>query len=212
MYDEWKPIYSALVTDIMDQLGYRDQAMTPDIRPSRPDAFIAGPALTIDAYADTSPDPDPYGQIFAAYDQTSPGDVFVIATNGEERSGLWGELLSTAAQARGVESVLTDGLVRDVRQMNAMGYHCFCKGYSPLDSAGRILAKTINQPIACGGVQVHPGDFILADYDGVAVIPAAIKGEVHKKAMEKLAGENVVRDELAAGQSPREVFDRYGIL
>ena len=103
-------------------------------------------------------------------------------------------------------------LVRDVRQMNAMGYHCFCKGYSPLDSAGRILAKTINQPITCGGVQVHPGDFILADYDGVAVIPAAIKGEVHKKAMEKLAGENVVRDELAAGQSPREVFDRYGIL
>ena len=141
MYDKWKPIYSALVTDIMDQLGYRDQAMTPDIRPSRPDAFIAGPALTIDAYADTSPDPDPYGQIFAAYDQASPGDVFVIATNGEERSGLWGELLSTAAQARGVESVLTDGLVRDVRQMNAMGYHCFCKGYSPLDSAGRILAK-----------------------------------------------------------------------
>ena len=102
MYDEWKPIYSALVTDIMDQLGYRDQAMTSDIRPSRPDAFIAGPALTIDAYADTSPDPDPYGQIFAAYDQASPGDVFVIATNGEERSGLWGELLSTAAQARGV--------------------------------------------------------------------------------------------------------------
>ena len=85
--------------------------------------------------------------------------------------------------------MLTDGLVRDVRQMNAMGYHCFCKGYSPLDSAGRILAKTINQPITCGGVQVHPGDFILADYDGVAVIPAAIKGEVHKKAMEKLAGE-----------------------
>ena len=142
---------------------------------------------------------------------THDGSNDIIATNGEERSGLWGELLSTAAQARGVESVLTDGLVRDVRQMNAMGYHCFCKGYSPLDSAGRILAKTINQPITCGGVQVHPGDFILADYDGVAVIPAAIKGEVHKKAMEKLAGENVVRDELAAGQSPREVFDRYGI-
>ena len=143
---------------------------------------------------------------------THDGSNDIIATNGEERSGLWGELLSTAAQARGGESVLTDGLVRDVRQMNAMGYHCFCKGYSPLDSAGRILAKTINQPITCGGVQVHPGDFILADYDGVAVIPAAIKGEVHKKAMEKLAGENVVRDELAAGQSPREVFDRYGIL
>jgi regulator of RNase E activity RraA len=212
MYDEWKPIYSALVTDIMDQLGHRDQAMTSDIRPSHPDAFIAGPALTIDAHANTEPHPDPYGQIFAAYDQTHPGDVFVIATNGEERSGLWGELLATAAKARGVGSVLTDGLVRDVRQMNAMGFNCFCKGYSPLDSAGRIIAEKINEPITCGGVQIDPGDFILADYDGAAVIPAAIKDEVFKLSLEKLAGENTVRDELAAGKSPREVFDKYGIL
>lgn len=212
MHEEWKPIYSALATDIMDQLGHRNQAMTPDIRPCRPNAFIAGPALTLDANANTDPHPDPYGQIFAAYDHASPGDVFVIATNGEERSGLWGELLSTAAKAQGVESVLTDGLVRDVRQMNEMGYNCFCKGYSPLDSAGRIIAEKINTPITCGGVQVHPGDFILADYDGVAVIPAAIKDEVFKLSMAKLEGENTVRDELAAGKSPREVFDKYGIL
>ena len=64
----------------------------------------------------------------------------------------------------------------------------------------------------CGGVQVYPGDFVLADYDGVAVIPAAIRDEVYKKSMEKLEGENTVRDELASGRSPREVFDEYGIL
>ena len=81
-----------------------------------------------------------------------------------------------------------------------------------LAERGRIITEKINEPIVCGGVQVHPGDFILADFDGVAVIPAAIKDEVLKLSMEKLEGENTVRDELAAGASPREVFDKYGIL
>ena len=87
--------------------------------------------------------------------------------------------------------------------MNDMGFNCFCKGYSPLDSAGRIIVESVNENIQCGGVIVNPGDFILGDYDGVAVIPAAIKDEVFKLSMEKLEGENTVRDALAAGRSPR---------
>ena len=212
MHEEWKPVYTALVCDIMDQLGYRDQAMTYDIRPSHAECWIAGSALTLDAYANHEPHPDPYGQIFAAYDIASAGDVFVVATNGECKSGLWGELLSTAAQARKVNSVVTDGLVRDIRQMNQMNFNCFSRGYSPLDSAGRIIPESINQPIRCGGVHIKSGDFVLADFDGVAIIPANIKDEVFELAMEKLEGENTVRDALASGRSPREVFDEYGIL
>ena len=212
MHDEWKPVYTALVCDIMDQLGHRDQALIPEVRPSRSDTWFAGPALTLDAYATSEHLADPYGQIFAAYDQMKGGEVVVLATNGELRSGIWGELLSTAAAARGVKSVVTDGLVRDIRQMDRMGFGCCCRGYSPLDSAGRCVAKAVNVPVRCGGVLVHPGDFVLVDVDGVAVIPAAIKDEVFRKSMEKLEGENTVRDELAAGHSPRAVFDKYGIL
>ena len=212
MYEAWKPIYTALVCDIMDQLGHRDQAMTYDIRPSRPDTWFAGPAVTLDAFENHEPNPDPYGMIFKAYDLIKPGDVIVLSTNGELQSGVWGELLSTAAAARGAYSIVTDGLVRDIRQMNEMGFHCFCRGYSPLDSAGRCVAEKVGTPVECGGVLVHPGDFVLADFDGVAVIPAAIKDEVFEKSKEKLQGENTVRDELAAGNSPRAVFDKYGIL
>jgi 4-hydroxy-4-methyl-2-oxoglutarate aldolase len=212
MHEEWKPIYTALVCDIMDSLGHRNQAMSHDVRPSHADGWIAGYAVTLDAYENHQHHDDPYGKIFAAYDLVKAGDVFVAATNGETKSGLWGELLSTAAKARNVESVVTDGLVRDIRQMNDMGFNCFCKGYSPLDSAGRIIVESVNENIQCGGVIVNPGDFILGDYDGVAVIPAAIKDEVFKLSMEKLEGENTVRDALAAGRSPREVFDEYGIL
>jgi regulator of RNase E activity RraA len=212
MCEEWKPIYTALVCDIMDQLGHRDQAMIPQVRPSRADTWLAGPALTLDAHATSEHLADPYGQIFAAYDRMQGGEVIVLATNGELRSGIWGELLSTAAAARGVRSVVTDGLVRDIRQMDRMGFGCFCRGYSPLDSAGRCIARAVNVPVDCGGVRVHPGDFVLADFDGVAVIPSALKDEVFRKSMEKLKGENTVREELAAGHSPRAVFDKYGIL
>ena len=212
MYEEWQPIYSALVCDILDAMGYRNQALEHTIRPTNGDTWFAGPAVTLDAYAKSEPVADPYEHIFAAYDQVSAGDIFVIATNGEVRAGLWGELLSTAAMARGVNAVVTDGLVRDVRQMNQMNFGCFCRGFSPLDSAGRCYPTSVNEPITCGGVLVQPGDFILADIDGVAVIPAAIRQEVFIKASEKLAGENIVRDELAAGRSPRAVFDQYGIL
>lgn len=212
MFDQWKPIYTALAADIMDQMGHRDQAMDSGIRPCQPETWFAGPAVTIDAYENHEPSDDPYGKIFEAYDLMNPGDVVVLGTNGEQRSGLWGELLATAAEAQGVKAIVTDGLVRDVRQMNAMGFGCFCRGYSPLDSAGRALPERVNAPIRCGGVKVVPGDLVLADHEGVVVIPMVIRDEVLTRSQEKLEGENTVRDELAAGHSPRSVFDKYGIL
>lgn len=212
MYEEWKPIYTALAADIMDQMGHKDQAMEADIRPAMDDSCFAGPAVTIDVYEDREPNDDPYAKIFEAYEAMTAEDVVVLATNGETRSGPWGELLATAAMARGVHSIVTDGLVRDVRKMNDMGFDCFCRGFSPLDSAGRAVAEGVQTTVRCGGVKVRPGDYILADYEGVVVIPGEIRQQVLEKAREKLAGEDIVRRELAAGHSPRDVFDRYGIL
>jgi regulator of RNase E activity RraA len=212
MHDDWKLIYTALAADIMDQMGHRDQTMDSGIRPALPESGFAGPAVTLNAVADSRPSDDPYGKIFEAYELMSPGDVVVIATNGETKSGLWGELLSTAAAYRGVKSVVTDGLVRDIRQMNDMSFACFSRGYSPLDSAGRCLPDAVDVTISCGGVRIEPRDLILADHEGVVVVPTAIQDEVLRLAQEKLEGENTVRDELAAGASPREVFDKYGIL
>ena len=208
----WNNIYTALACDIMDGMGFRDQALSHDLRPARDDNWFAGPAVTLDAHENDQPSADPYGKIFEAYDLVSPGDVIVVATNGELKSGLWGELLSTAAAARGVHAMVTDGLVRDIRLMNDMGFNCFSRGYSPLDSAGRCLPTAFNVQIECGGVRVEPGDLILADVEGVVVIPQSMSAEVLRRSLEKLEGENTVRRELAAGDSPRVVFDRYGIL
>jgi len=212
MYNEWRPIYTALAADIMDAMGYREQTFEHTVRPSAASASFGGPAVTLDAYQHNEPHPDPYGKIFEAYDVMNRGDVVVVATNGEVRSGLWGELLSTAAVARGVNAVVTDGLVRDIRLMDDMGFHCYSRGYSPLDSAGRIIPRDVQVPVTCAGVHITPGDFVLADYEGVVIIPAAILEDVRSKCMEKLEGENTVRDVLASGRSPRKVFDEYGIL
>lgn len=137
-------------------------------------------------------------------------DVFVIGTNGEERSGLWGELLT----GRGAW-----GTCRGHRLLGSRCSSDECNElwlllpwFLAVESAGCCYPTAVNVPITCGGVLVQPGDFILADIDGVAVIPAANRQEVFAKASIKLAGENTVRDELAAGRSPRAVFDQYGVL
>ena len=101
MYEEWQPVYTALAADVMDGLGRRDQAMEHEIRPALPTTWFAGPAITINAFASDESSDDPYATLFAAYDQMNHGDVIVIATNGELRSGLWGELLATAARGPG---------------------------------------------------------------------------------------------------------------
>jgi 4-hydroxy-4-methyl-2-oxoglutarate aldolase len=186
--------------------------MDAAIRPTTPSTWFAGPAVTIDAYEDHQPNDDPYAKIFEAYENMRPGDVVVLATNGEVRSGSWGELLATASVARGVNAIVTDGLVRDVRKINEMGYGCCCRGFSPLDSAGRAVAAGVQVTVRCGGTKVRPGDLILADYEGVVVIPAQMRQQVFERAQEKLKGENLVRQELAEGNSPRKVFDKYGIL
>ena len=93
-----------------------------------------------------------------------------------------------------------------------MGFTCFSRGYSPLDSDGRCLPTAVNVTLECGGVQVNPGDFMLADIEGVVAIPQGILAQVLRRSLEKLEGESTVRRELAAGDSPRAVFDRYGIL
>ncbi|SVD37538.1 uncharacterized protein METZ01_LOCUS390392, partial [marine metagenome] len=190
-------ISTALATDIMDGLGHRHQAMDPSLRPTRDDTHFAGPAVTLNSVPTEQPHADPYGKIFEAYELMNPGDIVVIATNGDVSSGLWGELLSTAAAAKGVHNVVTDGAVRDVRLMNEMGFGCFCTGYSPLDSAGRCIPETLQEPVVCGGVRVEPGDFVLADFEGVVIIPAGIRQQVFTLCQQKLEGENTVRDELA---------------
>jgi regulator of RNase E activity RraA len=114
--------------------------------------------------------------------------------------------------ARGAAGCVTDGLVRDVRQIRRMKFPVFNGGIGPLDSKGRGRMIEMDRPIICAGVKVCAGDSVFGDVDGVVVIPQGISDQVFAKALDKAARENRTRDELRQGRLLSEVYARYGVL
>src|SRR5215204_4248734 len=205
-------LYTAVVSDVLDRQGLLDQAMSARIRPIDPRMRLIGRAhtvLTADVYQRPA---DPYHKEIAAVDSLKPGDVMVAATNGSERTCLWGELLSTAARSRGATGCLIDGHTRDVQRIQEMGFPVFCTGFRPVDSSSRSIVIDYGCPVRCGDVLVHPGDIVFADIDGVVVIPQDYLESTVRMALEKVEGENASRDMLEKGFLLRDVYDRYGVL
>lgn len=206
-------LHTAVISDVLDGLGYHDQAMTADIRPVYAGARLVGRAHTVlssDIYH--LPDSDPYGMEIAAIDSVPPNGVVVGVTNNSTRTCLWGELLSTATRARGGRGAVLDGYTRDVAMIERIGFPVFSTGMRPVDSMGRGTIVSYGEPVMCGGVLVHEGEIVFADVDGLVVIPRAVEEEAIRLAREKVAGENAMRDWLAEGKTLREAFDHFGFL
>jgi regulator of RNase E activity RraA len=203
-------LYTSVLADVLDRLGYRDQTLRAEIRPLSPGTVAAGVARTVR----TVPAPElapaePYKGEMAAVDALGPGDVMVVS---QCDWSFWGELLSTAARYRGCRGVVIDGYTRDTRAIIAMGFPVFCRGIHPADSLGRLDVAEHDVPIHCGGVLVRTGDLVLADDDGVVIIPQGIADQAIAQAEEKVRGENLVRKALADGMTVTEAFRRYGVL
>jgi len=205
-------LYSAVLCDALDQVGFREQAMRADIRPVYPDAIVIGRALTMQSVDVYAPDVNEYEIEIAAVDALGPGDVMVASTQQSTRTCLWGELLSTASMARGANGAVIDGYTRDVRLIQQMDFPVFSTGMYPVDSAGRGQVIAYNNTINCGGVIVNPGDIVFGDYDGVIVIPKNAAREVIERAIAKVEGENITRQELRNGATLSEVYAKYGVL
>ena len=205
-------LYTAVVSDALDQIGLRNQAMTESIRPLNPGFRFAGWARTI-VCSDTHYVPDdPYEKEIEAIDSILPGEVVVVSTQRSVRNAPWGELLSTAAMARQARGAVIDGLVRDVKKIEELGFPVFATGIKPVDSIGRGIVTNYNIPTECGGVVVHPMDLVFGDYDGVVVVPANAVKEVMQIAADKANRENSSRRELAEGAYLRDVYAKYGVL
>ena len=207
-----KNLYPAVLADSLDELGFREQAMRETIRPLSPGAVFAGWARTISCVDVFYTCDNPYAVEIEAVDSLLPGEIAVVATGDSKRNAPWGELLSTAAMARGARGAVIDGLVRDVRKIESLGFPVFATGIKPVDSRGRGIVLDYNRPVNCCGVVVTPGDLVAADFDGVVVIPAAVTREVVRMATEKVTRENHSRAELMRGSYLRDVYRKYGVL
>jgi len=207
-----KNLYTAVLADSLDEIGLREQAMRETIRPLSPDLVCAGWARTIACMDVYHIGDNPYGLEIEAVDSLMPGEIAVVATGDSKRNAPWGELLSTAALRRGARGAVIEGLVRDVKKIVELGFPVFATGIKPVDSRGRGMVVDYNVPVECGAVLVSPGDLVVADFDGVVVIPARVVSEVVRLATEKVSRENHSRAELMAGKLLSEVYRKYGVL
>jgi len=191
-----------------------DQALPSRIRPLDEASVMVGRARTaqfmeVDHHEAGS---NPYELEIALIDSLARDEIPVFACSNPARVAPWGELLSTASAARGAVGCVTDGLVRDVKQIREMRFAVFCGGIGPLDTKGRARMVERDVPVVCAGVSVRRGDLVFGDVDGVVVIPQDVEQEVARRALEKVSGENQSREALQRGEKLADVFRRLGIL
>jgi regulator of RNase E activity RraA len=203
---------SAIISDSLDALGLRNQVLSHGLMPLDRDARALGRASTVQFAPTETDESDPYAEAMAFIDGLAAGSVAVIATSGDDRTAYWGELFSAAAIGRGAAGTVCDGPVRDTPKIRALGYPVFAAGARPIDFRARMRIVSAGEPVRCAGVVVAGGDVVMADADGVVVIPAAHEGPVLERAVARATAERGVLAELKAGARLREVWDRWGIL
>lgn len=205
-------LYSAVISDILDALGFRNQTLAPHIRPLYEGAVAVGRAHTALASGVYATPEHPYEQEIAWLDTVKPGDVLVVTAQGNTAAGIIGELFTTAVRARGGRGAIVDGFMRDSRKVIAMQFPVFCTGRRPTDSNGRVSIIDRACPIQAGGVLVREGDLIFGDLDGIVLVPREVEEEVVRCALEKVEGENRARELLLQGHLLREAWQRTGVL
>lgn len=205
--------YAAAFSDIMDEMGYRHQIVSPDagIKPLHEVYAAMGRAVTLLNAPDTN-DHEPYDLVIKCIDEMSADTVLV--TTGTERlqTGIMGELTATALKVKGCRGAIVNGYTRDAKKLIKMSYPTFAWGASPIDTTGRVRVIQTNVPITIGGVEIHPGDLVFADLDGIAVIPRSIEKQVIENVLTRVSTENTVRKELSEGKTMSEVWSKHGVL
>ena len=205
-------LYAAVICDALDALGYRDQSPQVALRPITSDGLLVGRCRTT-LWSDMfHQDPKPYELELQAVDECRPDDVLIAAAGGSPRSGIWGELLSTAARNRGCVGAIVDGAVRDVARMREMNFPVFARATCLRDSRDRQRVVDIEVPVEIGGVRFCPGDLVFADADGVVVVPLVIEPETIRRAWQKVNAENTTRAAIRNGMKAGEAWKKYGVL
>jgi regulator of RNase E activity RraA len=209
-------LYVAALCDVLDSLGYRQQGMHQRLRPLLPGIRTCGFVGRARTFrwmeTDYVVEEDPYGLEIEAMDSLRPGDVAVHSTDYAGTNAPWGELMTTVAQRNGAVGCVCDSQVRDCVRIIEMGFPVYCAGIRPLDSQGRGRVMAYDVPVRCGEVLVHPGELIVADFDGIVVIPKQVEREALDLAKAKVGKESLSRQELREGKTLREVYDRHGVL
>lgn len=206
-----KILYTPVVGDILDELGFYHQFLPQKIQPMKEEMKLIGramPVVMIDVFGKQE---KPFGLLTEALDQLEKGEIF-IASGGTKRCAYWGEILTATSKHRGAVGAVINGYHRDTPQVLEQNWPVFSDGRYAQDSSVRTKVESYRCPIEIGGVWIEPGDLVFGDLDGVLIIPKKVEKQVIIKALEKARGEKLVRQEIENGLSSTDAFKKYGIL
>lgn len=211
-------LYTAVIGDIMDGMGYLHQFLPPDVRPLREDDLLAGRAMTV-MECDTVEEcrgknpalSQKFGLMLEALDSLTENDVY-LCSGSVYPYALVGEIMAARAKHLKAAGAVVNGYIRDTKGILKLGLPVFSKGSYAQDQAPRGKVIDYNVPIRFGQVLVNPGDIVFGDQDGVVVIPREIEREVIQRAYQKAVGEKTVLNAIQDGKSAKDAFAEYGIM
>ncbi|KZS39207.1 dimethylmenaquinone methyltransferase [Aquimarina aggregata] len=213
-------LFTALVGDILDKLGYQHQFLEQKIKPLTKDMIVIGramPVLEADVFEEVVENTNnpimkkPFGLMFEALDSLKENDVY-ICTGSSFSYALWGGLMSTRAIKLKAAGAVLHGFSRDTNEIEKLNFPTFSAGTYAQDQGPRGKVIDYNIPIEINGIKINPGDIIYGDRDGVLIVPKEIEKEAFEGAIEKSRGEQLVKKALENGMSTVDAFDKFGIM
>ncbi|MBK8017034.1 MAG: RraA family protein [Betaproteobacteria bacterium] len=202
--------YAAAVHDVLRGMGYPNCVLPPEIRALDPSRKLAGEIYTVSGHVDNTRDPHETLLEWTGLLSRAPSGKVLVCQPNTHAIALMGELSAETLHFRGVRGYVVDGGCRDTEFILNLGFPVYCSFNTPKDIVGRWVPDRFGEPVTIGDVTVSAGDWLLADRDGVVVIPGSIAAEVVTKTEEVLQQENKVRTAILAGMDPQEAYRKFG--
>ena len=215
-----KELFTALVGDVLDKMGYQHQFLSPKLKPLDKTMVTIGramPVLETDVFGESITGSNntlmekPFGIMFEALDSLKENEVY-ICTGSSNPYALWGGLMSTRAMKLGAAGAVVNGYSRDSNEIEKLNFPTFSAGTYAQDQGPRGKVIDYNVPIEIDGIRINSGDIVYGDRDGVIIIPKEIEKEAFEGAIKKARGEQLVKQALENGMSTVDAFDKFGIM